>query len=346
MSIKRKTILIFMVLFLSACNSSGSSQAELVEEDTVIESYTIEETPAHAKLDQADSAMKTYSTNIHDYFPFDRDIVKYYKSDDGEEFSSFVQYGDETRIQFATRRRDTDNIHVYEKDENEIRVVFRKEGITYRENYLNQTGFVGVHLRGPVEIGTSWVNSDNQEAVITGVDLEIDGVSSIEVTTDTSVQYYGYQRGLIKQIKNINSNSITDTLERLRINQTTNFNIMIYLFDDGKWSQELISNDISMNSDAKDFLQLELVRARIISESVQINSMTRKLSDDRVYVDFNNEIYNGIESLQQERIMLQSIVRSVGYLYGVNEIYLWVEGEAYQGPFIEMAKNELLQITQ
>lgn len=351
--------LIICLLVLSSCQSTVQEQVTSMESIDTREAPASEIEPAQpielesqdqAKYDLEEGALEEPTSlskvsEIWDYFPFESNIVKKYKSDLGQESTSITQFMNADRIQFLSKTNNKSVVSVYERDVDEIRVVFRKENVSYRENYLEQTGFVGTYLRGPVEVGTSWVNIDNQEATITAVDVDIEGIPSIEVTTESTISYFGYLTGLVKSIQNVNSTPTTETLSEFHRNQTSELELIIYTYYNDKWQLRPVKYWIRTNDRLEDVLLKEFINSEIVNDKTRINSMTKKLSDERVYVDFNKEIYSEINSYEEERLKLQSIVRSISYIYGTNEIYLWVEGQAYQGPFIQMTKNELLKVS-
>ena len=346
MKFKKKIIVFIISVFLVACASQSASKESAPAEVFQEEAVTMD--ARESQDEEAGEPFRTNTESILDYFPFKADLVKIYKDEQGNEITSFTQFMTDDRIQFANRRNNTDTIVVYEKAEDEIRVVFQKQDINYRENFIENTDFVGTYLRGPVEIGTSWVNADNKEAVITKTDVNIEGYKCIEVSTDTDVYYYGYQVGLVKQIKNIDFSPAKTELTSIHENQSTEIDLLIYTYNSevDTWEQRPVSYLVVTNDEVKDLLKHELVISNIINENTEIHSLSKKSSDNRVYLDVSAQIYDGLKDRQEEYLRLQSLVRSIGFIYGTNEIYLWVDGMAYEGPYIKMVKNELLKVAE
>lgn len=307
-----------------------------------------EEAPVVTQDSEVKLENQPVSNNIHDYFPFIADYYKYFEGDGNEfaTFDMFVQYMDENRIQYLTRNGGTQVVTVYEKLDNEIKVVFTQPEVYYREKMLDRTGSIGTYLRGPVEVGTTWVNVHNQEMTITDVNVMIDGVSSIEVQTVSDTFYYGYKKGLVKEILNRDSFPVVSTLVKEQVGQPIDVQYTLFTYKDNKW----VNNDIVTPMMTNDIFRLrlseEFVKYDMFPEDTIINSLYKNRTDDRIYVDVSSTIYNDLNSKVEEERRLQSIVRTIGGIYNnADQVYFWVDGLAYQGPFVQMAKNELLKIT-
>lgn len=360
----RTTRIIFLLLIalsLISCSSASSTENQDLSNQDVITERAAEESPEAAIPVEQESApmsqeMPTSSSelldkapssvNILDYFPFKPDFVKTFKGE-GNEFADFtmqVQYMDNNRIQYMTNNGGTQVVTVYEKTENEVKVVFTQGEVYYRENMLDRTGNIGTYLRGPVEVGTTWVNANQQEATITDVDVLVEGISSIEVKTATDVYYYGYQVGLVKQILNVDSEPVVSTLSEVSQDGPVDVSYAVTTHD----GQSYVSNPVVSKMKTNDVFRLELskemVKLGVLPKDTILNSLVKNRTDQRVYADISSKVYEGLESRVQEDRRLQSIVKTIGSIYNTDQIYLWVDGGAYKGPYVSMSKNELLKI--
>lgn len=362
----------FLVLFLlwgcasqltpqNADMTTTESDAEIVSDDvqdgpvTHLNKYAVDEhqrseimkdgaNPVEADLEKRAPVSK----NILDYFPFKENYIKRFEGTGSEyaDFEMFVQYLEDNRIQFLTRNVANRVVRIFEKHDNEIKVVFSQPDVSYREKMLDRTGDIGTYLRGPVEVGTSWVNIDGKEMVITDVNIMVEGHSCIEIKAGEDLYYFGYQVGLVKQILNHADTPIVSTLAETIEGEPVDVNYLLYHYEDGQWLQNQRTQPMLTNDIFRVVLQNDLIKNGILPENTKINSMYKNRTDNRIYLDVSKEVYDQLDSIEQEKIRLQSLVRTVGTIYGSDSIYLWVDNSAYEGPFVTMTKNELLKISQ
>lgn len=359
-----KVILLFLITILFvACTSSTSPESKAPSDDIQVRTHETEEptaenelastlessdAPAEAASDQIGDVNEPLSTNIHDYFPFRENFQKHFQGV-GNEFASFsmhVQYMDENRIQFLTNNGGTQVVTIYEKTDNEIKVVFVQPEVYYRERMLDRTGDIGTYLRGPVEVGTTWVNVNNQEMTITDVNVMVEGISSIEVKSGSDIYYFGYQVGLIKQILNPGDFAVVSTLDSLIEGQPVDVNYDLIYQKNNEWKTVRMNKPMYTNDFFRLVLQNDLQEYKVLNPQTKIESLYKNRTDDKVYLNISKEFYDDITTAQQELAKLQSIVRTIAPIYGSDQLYIWVDNMAYQGPFIKMAKNELLKISE
>ncbi len=315
-----------------------------VDEQNRIEIMNDEDSPTAANPD----SLAPVSNNILDYFPFKENYVKRFEGSGSEyaDFEMFVQYLEDDRIQLLSSNVLNQVVTIYEKHDNEVKIVFSQPDVSYREKMLDRTGDIGTYLRGPVEVGTSWVNIDGKEMVITDVNIMVEGYPSIEVKSGDDLYYFGYQVGLVKQILNHADTPIISTLVETIEGEPVDVNYLLYQYEDGQWLQHQRTKPMLTNDIFRIVLQNDMIENNILPENTKINSMYKNRTDNRIYLDVSKEVYDDLESIEAEKIRLQSLVRTVGTIYGSDSIYLWVDNSAYEGSYVTMAKNELLKISQ
>lgn len=343
-----KLFLILIVLVSCSPSKQSSEQVSVKNEDKSIqvEKYTAQ---PDDQLNKNEAKVETLepTKSIFDYFPFQENVIKVFKGE-GNEFASFtssVQYLEDNRIQYVMKYGGTQTVLVFEKKDNQINLVFQQSEVYYREKMLDRTGNIRTFLSGPVELGTKWLDFEKKEAEITGIDVDVEGYSCIEITSGLNKLYFGKGIGLVKVIYDYGSGDvITSTLEKVIKNEPVEVNYTIFAVKGDQVENIPITEKLKTNDIFRLALSKSLIKEKILPEGTTINSLVLNRTDNRVYLDISDHIYQNIRDLNQEKDLLQTLVRTIGGIYNTDQLYLWVNGMAYQGPHVKLSKNELLKI--
>jgi len=301
---------------------------------------------------------------INDYFP-NNENTKYTYEGKGNEYASYVVYTDYSEAERVQRRSNnggTETVRVYEKKNGELRLLLSKGETYYRENLIPAavSGQGELLLKEPLKKGTSWKLQDQRRRSITNEGVEITtptgSYKALEVTTENpqskTVDYYAPGVGLVKTVFYSEGTEVTSTLAKIEkdiaLEQTVQF-----FYPDVK-NDKIVSvkkkiafrtNDITRSLLEKAYKEVPQIGVdRVLSPNAQIKSLYLN-KDGMVYVDFNKQFVSEMNAGSgYEQMILQSIANTLGTYYGVNKVYLTVEGEPYSSGHILLKKGEALTV--
>jgi hypothetical protein len=358
-------IIFVLVLFISCkvTNPAESESQPLVIQDT---STPEQQTP----LPVTESPEPTITLEpkeshnplpIIDYFPMKED-VKYVYDGEGSEYAPFTVFTDymsvnDKRIQTRTNNGGTEVVKVLEVADGQLNMLLLKGETYYRENMLNKSNkIVEVLLKEPLITGTKWTISNNRERYISNVDVNIStkvgNFNAIEVTTESldskTIEYYAPKVGLVKTVFQGDEMEVTSILGEILENTPLTQKIDFYYPD-------INTDKITMTSNNLDFHTNEVTRIifqeafkdkpegnyqPLLSKNVKIQYMYLS-KDNMVYLDFNKEFVDGMNAgAGYESMILQSITNIIGNYYGIDKVYITIEGESYESGHIAMKKGE------
>lgn len=304
-------------------------------------------------------------STIKDYFAY-QENTKYVYEGKGNEYASytvFVDYLKGNRVQIRSNNGGTETVKVMENNNGELTVLLSKGETYYREDLTQSTGLTGkgeILLKEPIKKGTTWTLADNRKRSISNLEVEVTTPSgnykAVEVTTegkdDKVVDYYAPNIGLVKSVFSSNGTEVSSTLSKIEKNAPLVQNVKFYFpnINDGKlYSTErklsFNTNDITKQVFEREFKdQPQGNLGRLIGPNVKIKSLYLN-KDNMVYIDFTKEFLSEMNAgAGYESMILQSIVNAVGGYYGVEKVYLTVEGNPYSSGHISMKKGEAFTV--
>ncbi len=332
--------LILLMVFLSCCannNVENSSQINSQNSNTIL--------------------------TIKDYFNYVSN-TKYVYEGQGNEYASytvFVDYIDNNRVQIRTNNGGTELVNVLENKNGVLAVVLSRGECYYRENLTGSPiENEEILLKEPLVKGTEWTLSDNRKRYISNVNIDITTpmgkYKAIEVTTegnqDKTLDYYAKNIGLIKSVFVSGDNEISSTLIKIQSNTPLIQNIKFYypnVFEDKIYfTNKQISfntNDITKIIIENAFKDLTNEKfGKVLSTNAKIKSLYLN-KDNKVYIDFTKELISEMNAGSgYESMILQSITNTLGQYYGVDKVYLTVEGSEYSSGHILMNKGEFFTV--
>ena len=294
---------------------------------------------------------------IKDYFPFTENS-KYMYTGEGNEYASYTVYTDyitETRVQTRTNNGGTEIVKVIEMKDGQLKEIFSRGETYFRENFTDTKSDDGeILLKEPLIKGTSWTTGDNINRSITNVDVELTTplgtYKALEVTSEGKdykiVDYYAKDIGLIKTVNTGNGYEVSSTLSKIENDVPLVQNINIY-YPDMKGdilNSTNIPISFNTNDEPKELLEKtikEMAEAsQLMSTNTKINNLY--LNDDgMVYVDFSKEFITEMNAgSAYEAMILQSITNTLGKYYGVENVYITLDGKPYESGHIMMKEGE------
>jgi Spore germination protein len=306
---------------------------------------------------------KAEQHTIKDYYAY-QENVKYVYEGQGNEYASFtvfIDYISGNRVQLRSNNGGTEMVKVLENKDGELRILLSKGECYYRENFTQVPGSnVEILLKEPLTLGTGWTLADGRKRSITNLEANVTTpmgtYQTLEVTTEgkegKTQDYYAPNIGLVKSVYISNGFEVSSTLSKLETNvpfvQTVRFYYPNANVDKLYYVNRQLSfktNDITKTVFENTFKDLPKGGlAKVLGPNVKIKSLFLN-TDNVVYIDFTKELLSEMNAGSgYESLILQSITNTIGTYYGVDKVYLTVEGNPYVSGHIAMKKGEFFTV--
>ncbi|WP_313165702.1 GerMN domain-containing protein [Sedimentibacter sp.] len=282
--------------------------------------------------------------SIEEFFPVIENTKYSYKGE-GNEFAAytvFIDYISNNRFQTRTNNGGTETVKVYEFKDNQLIELYSRGETYFREDFTNRE-FQG----GNVVLKLPYTGELKQIVTSQG------NFNAIEVITEsdqgTSTNYYAKDVGLVKSIYKSNDYEVSSTLDSLEQNVPLIQTVTLYYPDiDGVHLNSVdVQVSFNTNDSTKDVIEKtvkDLSVYELFSINTEINELYFDENDESVHIDLSN---NFIEEMNAgsgfESLMLQSIANTLGSYYGVENIYLTIDGNLYESGHISLKENEPLK---
>lgn len=340
----KKLIIIFMfiimVMFLASCSNAENNGTNSPPDE-----------------DSDDSVIESTELSINDYFPFTEN-TKYEYVGDGNEYATysvFTDYITDTRIQTRTNNGGTEIVKVLENKNGQLKVLLDRAETYFREDFTYTKSSGGeVLIKEPIKVGNSWSNGEDIKTSITNLDVDITiplgTFKALEVTTEGKdykiTDYYAKDIGLIKTVNTGNGYEVSSTLTKIENDVPLVQNIILYYPNTEEDVINSLKANISFktNDDAKKIIEDAIknisTQNQVLTSNVKINKLY--LGDDgMVHIDFSKELISEMNAgSYYESMILQSITNTLGMYYGIEKIYITVDGNPYESGHIQKKEGE------
>jgi spore germination protein GerM len=336
------TSLILSLVFMSSCASKGNNTPNPNNNNNI-----------------------STSPKISDYYPF-KENVKYTYEGMGNEYASYntiVDFIEGNRIQLRINNGGTEIVKVLENKDGQLTMILQRGECYYRENLTQNTGDKSeVILKEPLAKGTAWNLADNRKRSITNIDVEITTplgtYKTLEVTTegkaDKTVDYYAPNIGLVKSVFTSNGTEVSSTLKKLEENVALTQTVKFYYPNVDGITLNFVEKQLSFKTN--DITKIVMENAykelpkgnigKVLSTNAKIKSLYLN-KDNIVYIDFTKELVSEMNAGSGfEGMILQCIANTFGSYYGVDKVYLTVEGNPYSSGHFMFKKGETLTVNQ
>ncbi len=353
----KKIFLLLLIAFimglLPACNKKNDMNEGGSEK-------TSEETTQKMTEEISGKTTEKKTYTLADYYPFLYNTMYTYYGE-GNEYASFNMSFDafnEARVQTRSNNGGTEKVDVIEINNGRLTRIFSRDECYYRENFLSKEPEMrDVLLMEPLVIGTEWTASDGRRRYISGTDVKVitpaGTFHAVEVITegdnDKNVDYYAPGSGLVKTVwESQEGYMVSSTLSQ--ITRGHQFIQSIRFFYPNRNADRLYYIDKDISYDTNDITMIVLQNAfkdlpegniaRVLTENVKINRLYLN-EDGKLYVDFSKELVSEMNAgAGYESLILAGITNTLGCYYGVEEVYITVEGSPYSSGHIEMEEGD------
>jgi hypothetical protein len=358
------TILIFS-LILSSCSAHKNLQKTNMDNSSSYKSNTNTEKASKNAIKNVNKNISVFT--IKNYYPF-KPNVKYVYEGNGMEYASytvFVDYFNDDRIQIRTNNGGTEVVKVLENKAGELNIILNKPEIYYRENFITKPAMQNeIILKNPIIKGTTWTLADGRKRYISNVDVQINTPSgnfkALEVTTESDaaskgdkvLDYYAQGVGLVKTMYTSKGVSVTSTLSKIVNNSSLVQSVTFYYPNITDSKLYFVKKDLSFNTN--DVTKIYFEKAfkespknelgKLLSPNAKIKSLYLS-NNNIVFIDFSKEFVSEMNAGSgYEAMILQCITNTIGGYYGVNKVYITVEGQPYSSGHIVMKKGEAFTV--
>jgi len=350
--------LLFLFVMLNGCMNNNvikpSEQNSITKNNTSLNTEENITTPQENKL----------VLTIKDYCSF-KENTKYVYEGKGNEYATYsvsIDYITGNRVQLRSNNGGSETVKVLENKDGELTMLLSRGECYYREDLTKSpSNNAEIILKEPLTKGTTWTLADNRKRYISNVEVEvitpIGNYKTLEVTTegkeDKTLDYYAPNIGLVKTVfiaKELDevSSTLSNIENNVSLIQTVKFyypNVnedKLYLVD---MKLSFNTNDITKIVFEKAFKDLPKGNlGRVLGPNVKINSLYLN-KDKMVYVDFTKELVSEMNAGSGfESMILQSITNTLGAYYGVDKVYITIEGSPYSSGHFIMKKGEFFKV--
>lgn len=362
-------LLIVLSMFMGGCREQGLKETSKDSGNQVAENGETKNQEEKDKAENAFNEVEESNTSneeqqekepivskytIKDFIGINANEKYNYSGENSEyaEYVRYVDYIDGDKYQIRINNGATEAVSVIEASENELKIVFRRGVCDYRENFLNKPANENqILLKAPIAKGTQWALADGSKRYISSIDAKVSTKAGefqcVEVTTENingqkDLQYYAPGIGLVKEVKDAENMKVASTLNNVEKDVRLNQVIRFYYPDSN--AEYMYYEDISISFATNDItritLQNKFKEQGLLKDTVGINSLY--LNDDgRVYLDitknFVPEMANGTAG---EYFAIYDLVNTIGRYYGVDNVYMTLDGSSYESGHIFKDKGE------
>lgn len=305
----------------------------------------------------------TVPLTIDDYFSF-KENTNYMYEGKGIEYASYnvyVDYVSGNRVQIRSNNGGTETVRVLENKEGVLTQLLSRGECYYRENLTQGlTKNQEILIKEPLVTGTNWVLADGRKRSITNMEVDVNtplgNYKALEVTTegkdDKTQDYYAPTMGHVKSVFTSNGFVVSSSLSKLESNvpltQTVKFFYPNLKDDKISFYIKTLSfktNDLTKLTFEKAYKELPKGNlSKVLGPNVKIKSLYLN-KDNVVYLDFSKELVSEMNAgSSYESMILQSITNTFGNYYGVEKVYITVEGSPYSSGHYRMKKGEFFTV--
>lgn len=312
------------------------------------------------------SGVQQQTLALKDYF-IHPENTRYVYEGQGNEYASYTTYVDYIkgdRVQIRSNNGGTETVKVLENRDGKLTQLLARGETYFREDFTqspslsstDSTNKGEILLKEPIAKGTTWTLPDNRKRTISNVEVDVTtptgNYKAVEVTTEgnggKTLDYYAPNVGLVKTVFTSNGSEVSSTLSKIENNVPLLQSVRFYYPNGNDGKLYFTNKKLSFNTNdiTRQIFEKELKNppqgnlGKVLGANAKINSLYLN-PDNRVYIDLSQEFVSEMNAgAGYESMILQSVVNTVGGYYGVDKVYLTVNGNPYASGHIVMKKGE------
>lgn len=301
---------------------------------------------------------------VYEYYPFLENTMLVYTGE-GNEYASqdvYFEFIRGNRAQVKVMNGGTNILKVLELSDGAISEIYHEGEFYHIEDLLDvkakKQDFI---LKGPIEVGNTWVSNDGYEKTITSVDAQIetpyDKFEALELTTvfdedRYQKDYFVKGIGLVARIYKDGDMEVTTLLEDIRQRPMDQEILVFYPLKD-EMDVVFVRDRLEFTTNAKIEKILESKLKNPPNEKLGlslppsgiINSVHLDRSNWVAKIDFNESFIRDLNvGSSYEYAVLKSIVNTIGKFYDTEEVYISMDGRPYESGHIAIQEGETFKV--
>lgn len=309
------------------------------------------------------------SIKSKEYFPHNSNSMYIYRGFNNNliNFKSSVDYFNNNKIQVRFDNGTTNNVNIYEYNDNGIKLSFQIKNACQHQNFLDESNNMDNYLiKEPVVKNNMWFLSDGSKRCITNVDIEVKTQfnlfpSALEIVTvskdnsEFSVDYYVLGIGLVKSIYYIKKRGLLYCeLEEIIENSSFSENVKIYYPDENLNTIWYSNKTLNYNTNEditlgfSKLLQTSPIGLLpLINRNTKINNIYYNHKDNFAHIDFHESIMNILkENILKTKTFFDCIYNTLKNYYKTEKIYITINNHPYTDYFNPIIPTDDINIIQ
>ncbi len=285
--------------------------------------------------------------SLDTYMPIIKDTMWIYEDSTTPyvPISVWVDFIKDNIIQIRFKQGDKITAKVFIEEEEAIYEVATVEDATIKQDYTTLRQYNNIIMKWPIEVGSSWIMSDNSIRTITQTDgvyeTELGEQTGIEMTTRhedyTITETFVEKIGLYSIKYETPQKTRTIQFSEMISNKPQEEVVELYLMNKATGKMETVFEKVAVmtNEEPKHFLTDLLKKAPNedylidISNGAIINKLFLDEEEACLYVEMSEDFIDPQYSKTEEEKIITSLVNTLGHYYNAEYVVMTVEGEAY-----------------
>lgn len=305
------------------------------------------------------------NNEVADYYPFLENTSLIYNGQ-GNEYASqeiYFEFIRGNRAQMKVMNPGTNILRVLEIGDGVLAEIYHEGEFYHIEDLLDITAKKqDIILKGPIEVGNTWLSQDGYEKTISSLDAEIKtpygSFEALELTTDfgdmrVQKDYFVKGIGFVGRIYQDGDMVVTTLLEDIRQRSMSQEMLVFYPLKDNSMDVVFVRDSLEFTTNAhiEKILESKLKNppderlGLSLPPSGIINSVHLDKSKWIAKVDFNESFVRDLNvGSSYEAAVLKSIVNTIGKFYDTEEVYISMDGRPYESGHIAIQEGETFKV--
>ncbi len=213
-------------------------------------------------------------------------------------------------------------------------------------------------MKAPLMLGETWVcqkaEQNTQTAEIIGFDEEVSTphgdyrAMAIKYTNSADdayrVDYYVLGLGMVKMVTYTGDMEISVALTEIKEDMAFTMSVGLFYADKLEPAYEVMNVNMATNAAIERVFEQLFVeqtegRTSIFTKETKINAIRVDRENEKATIDLEKAFVDNI-SADAEEDTLNALVNTIGNYFGVKEVFIHIDGGAYEGKTVKLAIDE------